>query len=87
MKKIIIAAVLFCFIFHSVRAQLTLVDSLKMEIRATTNDTVRLVLLSKLTSHYFELDFEQLGIYSKPMLHLAKKLGYKIEEAYAMQLI
>src|SRR5687768_7026431 len=83
----IIVLLLLCFILNTSTAQLTPVDSLKLEISNTKNDTLRLVLLSKLTSHFFEADFEQSLVYSKQMLQLTKSLGYKIEQAYAMHLI
>ncbi len=87
MAKRILILLLFCFIVHAARAQLTPVDSLNLEISNTKNDTLRLVLLSKLTGHFFESDFKQSSVYARQMLPLAKKMGYKIEEAYAMDVI
>lgn len=87
MAKRILILLLFWLIVHDARAQLTPVDSLKLEISNTKNDTLRLVLLSKLIGHFFESDFKQSSDYARQMLPLAKKMGYKIEEAYAMDVI
>lgn len=87
MSRRILHLLLFCFILHSSKAQLTPAEDLKMQISNTKNDTLRLVLLSKLTSLFFEADFQQSALYSRQLLQLAKNLNYKIEEAYAMELI
>jgi len=86
LKKALIL-LLFCFILHAADAQPAFADSVKLEINTTKNDTLRLVLLSKLTGHYFDVDYDQLLLYAKQMLQLAIKLNYKIEEAYAMELV
>ena len=91
MNKIMIRRILilliFCLNLYSSRAQLAYVDSLKLEIKNTENDTLRLVLLSKLINNFFDADFEQSLSYSKQLLRLSKSLNYKIEEAYATDLI
>jgi tetratricopeptide (TPR) repeat protein len=65
------------------------IDSLKAELKKTSNDTLRLVLVNELRFNYFfgKGDFDSALVYSKQVLGLAQKMGYKIDEAYAYDLL
>ncbi len=64
-------------------------DSLKHELAATKNDTLRLVLANQLRYDYFfgNGHVDSALVYSKLVLALTQKLGYKIDEAYACDLV
>jgi uncharacterized membrane protein len=65
------------------------IDSLKQELTTTQNDTLRLVLANALRYNYFfkNGNFDSALVYSKQVLALAQKLGYRIEEAYGWDLV
>jgi two-component system NtrC family sensor kinase len=73
----------------SIDPQQRIIDSLKQELQATTNDTLRLVLANEL--HYIYLlkriNYDSAIVYSKQSFALAHELGYKIDEAYALDMI
>ena len=65
------------------------IDSLKHEFESTSNDTLKLVLVNQLRYFYFfeKGNLDSALVYSKQLLPLTQKLNYKIDEAYAMDLI
>ena len=89
---------LFCLcLYQMVHAQESLlikpknIDSLKIELNKTQNDTLRLVLLNHLRLNYFFVpataQFDSALVYSQQLLLVAQKLNYKIDEAYALDCI
>ncbi len=95
MKPIVILLCLLCSI-QSLSAQIKLpasqqvpIDSLKRELQSTTNDTLKLVLLNQLRYFYFfaQGNLDSAFVYSKQFLLFTQKLGYKIDEAYALDLV
>jgi two-component system NtrC family sensor kinase len=67
----------------------TTIDSLKYELGTTQNDTLRLVLFAQLRYNYFFINtnLDSAMFYSKQVLSLTQKLKYKIDEAYAWDMI
>lgn len=65
-------------------AQQALMDSLKQELVHTENDTVRLVIFGSLANLYSEAIPDSSYRYADAMLGLARKMGYRLEEAYAL---
>ncbi len=65
------------------------IDSLKQELQVTTNDTLRLVLANELHYNYLfkKFNYDSALVYSKQSFTLAHKLGYRIDEAYALDMI
>jgi signal transduction histidine kinase len=61
-------------------------ESLKQAFLATTNDTLRLVLANDLRNNYFfkNINYDSTLFYSRQVVTLAHKLGYKIDEAYGL---
>ena len=69
-------------------SRLLIIDSLKYELQKTQNDTLKLVLTNQIRYHYFfSGNFDSTLVYSNLFLPLTQKLGYKIDEAYAYDLI
>ena len=60
------------------------IDSLKHELELTQNDTLRLVLLTVLGGKYQDKKLDSSLYYARQLLPIARKLNYKIDEAYAM---
>ncbi|HVK97224.1 MAG TPA: ATP-binding protein [Flavisolibacter sp.] len=67
----------------------TTIDSLKHQLQSTKNDTLQLVLVNELRYNYFfgMGNFDSALVYSKKVYAFAQQLGYKIDEAYALDLI
>jgi signal transduction histidine kinase len=77
--------VLFAQISSIGKTKQSTLDSLKQALSATTNDTLRLVLANELGLRYANND-SSLG-YFRQVLDLAHRMGYKIDEAYALDFI
>ncbi len=95
LKKVLTIFALICSV-HILFAQITpirpeqrTIDSLKQALFTTTNDTLRLVLTNELRYNYFKVNtnFDSTLIYSRQVFALAHRLGYKIDEAYALDMI
>ena len=94
MKKLITLLFLICSVqILSAQAlpfsQPARVDSLKHALQTTANDTLRLVLINRIQHHYFLINtnFDSALFYSRQLLQLTRKLNYKIDEAYALDLV
>ena len=78
----------FCFysIFFAswVFAQQVNLDSLKIELTHSTNDTASLFLLAKITDSYSEINFDSVYVYAEKMLAITKKLNLRLEETSAL---
>jgi len=64
-------------------AQQSVVDSLRAALGATTNDTIKVVLLANLTEVYSEISPDSSYNYSIALLNLARKLSFRLNEANA----
>ena len=73
----------------SITSEQRTIDSLKQALLATSNDTLRLVLANELRYNYFlvNTNYDSTLIYSTQVYDLAHILGYKIDEAYALDMI
>ena len=95
MKKVLNIFIIICSVQVSfaqitpVQPKQTTIDSLKQALSATTNDTLRLVLSNELRYNYFlvNTNYDSTLIYSRQVCALAHRLGYKIDEAYALDMI
>ena len=78
----------FCFysIFFAswVFAQQVNLDSLKIELTHSTNDTASLFLLAKITDSYSEINFDSVYVFAEKMLAITKKLNLRLEETSAL---
>jgi len=84
MKKIIICAIgLFC-LPGFVHAQQTEIDSVKMKIAQTTNDTALMILFGRTAHFYSELNHDSSYHYAQKMQELARKFGLKLDEAMTL---
>ena len=64
--------------------QLIHVDSLQKELKATKNDTSRLILYGQISSAYLETSPDSMYRYANEMLAIARKLDLRLEEAHAL---
>jgi len=60
------------------------IDSLKNELGTCRNDTFRLVLYSNLCNAYQNKSYDSTLSYSEKQFALAKQMGYRLDEAYAL---
>jgi two-component system NtrC family sensor kinase len=67
-----------------IAAQQSKIDSLQHEAATTQNDTLKLILLGKLSNIYTEINPDTAYHYSEKMLSLARKLDFQLEEAHAL---
>jgi len=58
-------------------------DSLKAVLRATTNDTLKIVILTRLTEDYCEVNSDSTYTYGTELVGVARRLSYKLDEAHA----
>jgi hypothetical protein len=82
--KTLFFILLFFVTFFLSAAQQSKIDSLKRELEANRNDTMRLVLFTLLENSYHDKNNDSAFYFSTQALALAQKLHYKIEEAQAM---
>jgi len=83
MKKIFIV-LMFCLVTIVVTAQLFEVQSLKLRVASTSNDTLRIGMLDSLALAYSEVDLDSSLYYADQEINLCQKLGYRLSEAFAM---
>ena len=65
------------------RAQLAKPDSLRSALTITTNDTLKIVLLTKLTDYYSETNPDSSFAYANELARVANRLSFKLDEAHA----
>ena len=75
---------MFCFVAIVVTAQLFEVQSLKLRMASTSNDTLRIGMLDSLALAYSEVDLDSSLYYADQEINLCQKLGYRLSEAFAM---
>src|SRR4026208_2212601 len=63
--------------------QLAKPDSLRSALRLTTNDTLKIVILTKLTEYYSETNPDSSFAYANELARVANRLSYKLDEASA----
>ena len=83
MKKIF-TVLMFSFVTIVVTAQLFEVQSLKLRMASTTNDTLRIGMLDSLALAYSEVDLDSSLNYADQEIDLSQKLRYRLSEAFAM---
>src|SRR4051812_12929678 len=83
--SLFILLLLFTVSFTS--GQQNMVDSLKHGLETTRNDTLRLVLLTLLSNRYLDKKYDSVVFFAEQQLLLAQKLNYKIDEAYALDIM
>src|SRR5260221_2518757 len=67
----------------TISAQQPFIDSLKIKIQVTANDTTRLILLGKITNGYREINPDSAYRYGMLTQKIANKLKLKLEEGLA----
>ncbi len=85
--KTLLFILLLSFTVSFVSGQQNTVDSLKHELETTKNDTLRLVLLTLLSNKYSDKKYDSVLFFAEQQLPLAQKLNYKIDEAYALDIM
>ncbi len=66
-----------------VQGQAGYIDSLQRELATTTNDTMKLKILSMLGEAYVELKPDSSRQYAEQLVAITRKLDYKLKEVYA----
>src|SRR3954447_10748319 len=85
--KTLLFILLLSFSVSFISGQQNTVDSLKHELETTKNDTLRLVLLTLLSNRYLDKKYDSVVFFAEQQLLLAQKLNYKIDEAYALDIM
>ncbi len=80
------AIILFCFLSTISFSQSFDLEDLKKRLSITINDTLRIVQLDSLAVGYSEINVDSSFLYSELKLELSKALGYKINEASALNM-
>ncbi|MEP7374755.1 MAG: HAMP domain-containing sensor histidine kinase [Chitinophagaceae bacterium] len=84
MRAFILGLVL-CFTVNPASSQPAVIDSLSKELGKTSNDTLRLVLFSRLGDAHLEVNLDSALFYARQYLQQSQKLEYKLNEADALQ--
>jgi tetratricopeptide (TPR) repeat protein len=71
----------------SARAQLAKPDSLRSALMMTTNDTLKVIILTRLTEYYSETNPDSSFAYGNELARVANRLSYKLDEANAQLLM
>ena len=83
MKKLIVI-LLFFSVARDVVAQSSDLHSLKLRIEATSNDTLRLLMLDSISLDFSEIDPDSSLFYADQEIALSRKLNFRLNEAFAM---
>src|SRR4030095_3277188 len=78
-------SLLLCFAVSVVRSQPAVIDSLSNELHKTSNDTLRLVLFSKLGDAQMDVNMDSALFYAQQYLKMSQDLKYVLNEADALQ--
>ena len=84
MKKFIVIFFFLLMLPGRFLAQSNYIERLRNEVKSSNNDTLRLVFCSLLTQNYPGSNYDSKLFYSEILLQLARKLNYKLDEAYAL---
>ena len=85
MKKIFSYCVFFLFISVTAVAQQAYIDSFRIKVNHTTNDTIQLILLRNMARSYSELNPDSSFLYAEKSLKVARKLNLKLDEGSALR--
>ena len=84
MKKRIGYSIGFIFLAIFAVAQQSYIDSLKNEVNISKNDTINLILFGKVADIYSEINPDSSYHYAAKMHAIAKRLQFRLEEAFAL---
>jgi len=79
-----IGTILFLSIFIEIHAQDKELDVLKHKLAVTQNDTLKMLLLDSIAFDYSEINPDSSYYYSEKGKVICQKLGYKLNEAFAL---
>jgi signal transduction histidine kinase len=85
MKKHFFSCAFFFFISISAFAQQAYIDSFRIKVNSTSNDTIQLILLRNIARSYSELNPDSSFFYAEKALKVARKLDLKLDEAGAIR--
>ena len=80
-----ILILLSCLAVQHPKCQPAVIDSLNGVLHKTSNDTLRLILFSRLGDAHLEVNIDSAVFYSQQYLRLSQDLNYKLNEADALQ--
>ncbi|HMG94214.1 MAG TPA: tetratricopeptide repeat protein, partial [Chryseolinea sp.] len=80
---VILHVTIILMLSTTARAQSAKPDSLRSALMMTTNDTLKIVILTRLTEYYSETSPDSSFAYSNELARVANRLSYKLEEANA----
>src|SRR5678816_3987491 len=63
------------------------IDSLENELAASSNDTMRLILLEQAAEKYSEINYDSSFYYAEKAVTIARSLDLKLEEAAALRIM
>ena len=63
------------------------IDSLENKLAASSNDTMRLVLLGQIAEKYSEINYDSSFFYAEKVIPITRKLRFKLDEAAALRLM
>ena len=83
---VILVVTIILMLSTTASAQSAKPDSLKSALRLTTNDTLKVVILTRLTEYYSETSPDSSIAYGNELARVANGLSYKLDEANAQLL-
>jgi two-component system NtrC family sensor kinase len=84
---VILVATIILMLPTAARAQSAKPDSLRLALTMTTNDTLKVVILTRLIEYYSETSPDSSFVYSNELARVANRLSYKLDEANAQLMI
>ena len=84
---VILAVTIILLLSTTARAQSAKPDSLRSALMMTTNDTLKVVILTRLTEYYSETNPDSSFTYGNELARVANRLSYKLDEANAQLLM
>ena len=84
---VILAVTTVLMLSTTARAQWAKPDSLRSALTMTTNDTLKIVILTRLTEYYSETSPDSAFEYSNELGRVANRLSFKLDEANAQLMI
>src|SRR5678815_1567955 len=63
------------------------IDSLENKLAASSNDTMRLILLGQVAEKYSEINYDSSFYYAEEVLPITRKLRFKLDEAAILRLM
>ena len=85
MIKRIFSIILFCLLAAtSLVGQKSLIDSVKLQLNSSVNDTTRMVLSGMLADEYSEINPDSSYVYGSKMLDITKRLNLRLDQVFAL---